>query len=208
MTAATNLHPAANASSKRIASSNEKALSNLLLGLLSVNSSSLLIRVLFKLIRSTPIYASKKLFTLHLISLGATVAVWRWFSLVGTPGRDSKGNVRSGEDLAGGGVIELAWDLVYITWLCTLGSALFGSWVWYFYLLIPAFGGYKLFTFARPFLGMFLPGLFGPKSASGAPAAGPAAPEEQSESKRQAKLRARAEKGDKRIQQQEVRRAR
>lgn len=55
---------------------------------------------------------------------------------------------------------------------------------------------------------MFLPGLFGPKAQGGAQAAGPAAAEEQSESKRQAKLRARMEKGDKRIQQQEVRKAR
>jgi len=48
---------------------------------------------------------------------------------------------------------------------------------------------------------MFLPSLFGPKQQQGAPEQEPDQPEEKAESRKQAKLRARMEKGDKRIQQ-------
>ena len=70
---------------------------------------------------------------------------------------------------------------------------------------IPGFGLYKLFNLVRPFLGMFLPSLFGPKrpqeaGAGAGAAAGPGQGEEK-ESRKQAKLRARMEKGDKRVQQ-------
>jgi hypothetical protein len=60
-------------------------------------------------------------------------------------------------------------------------------------------GAYKLFSTVRPLLGMFLPGLFGPKSPRD-PGAVPVE-EEKAESRKQQKLRARMEKGDKRIQQ-------
>lgn len=60
---------------------------------------------------------------------------------------------------------------------------------------------------------MFLPSLFGPKAprdantnGTGAGAGGAAEPEEKGESRRQAKLRARMEKGDKRVQQSQVKR--
>ena len=73
---------------------------------------------------------------------------------------------------------------------------------------IPGFGAYKAFSILRPVLGMFLPNLFGPKApqetakeANDAQDGG-----QPSESKKQAKLRARAEKGDKRVQQQGQRR--
>lgn len=106
-----------------------------------------------------------------------------------------------------------------MTWICALGSAIFGNKVWYLLLLvrhppllqndtngqIPGFGLYKLFNLVRPFLGMFLPSLFGPKRTQEAgvgagAAAGPGQGEEK-ESRKQAKLRARMEKGDKRVQQ-------
>jgi hypothetical protein len=105
---------------------------------------------------------------------------------------------------------------IYMTWICALGSALLGNKVWWLLLLvsphtfgdlnilrfqIPGFGLYKLFNVVRPFLGMFLPSLFGPKQQQGAPGQVPDQPEEKAESRKQAKLRARMEKGDKRIQQ-------
>jgi hypothetical protein len=72
--------------------------------------------------------------------------------------------------------------------------------VWWLAALIPGFAGWKLFGVAKPFLGMFLPGLFGPKAPKeDAPAAAGGA--QPGESRKQAKLRARAEKGDKRVQQ-------
>jgi len=48
---------------------------------------------------------------------------------------------------------------------------------------------------------MFLPSLFGPKQPGNAAGAAQDQPEEKAESRKQAKLRARMEKGDKRIQQ-------
>jgi hypothetical protein len=48
---------------------------------------------------------------------------------------------------------------------------------------------------------MFLPSLFGPKRAQDPNAPAVEQAEEKSESRKQAKLRARMEKGDKRIQQ-------
>jgi len=102
-----------------------------------------------------------------------------------------------------------------MTWICALGSAIFGNKVWYLLLLvrhppllqndtngqIPGFGLYKLFNLVRPFLGMFLPSLFGPKRPQEAGAAAGPEQGEEKESRKQAKLRARMEKGDKRVQQ-------
>ncbi|ORY29985.1 hypothetical protein BCR39DRAFT_530451 [Naematelia encephala] len=190
----------ANASSKRIASSNESALKNIQLGLLGVNLLAPLLRFLFSLVASRTFIPSKKIIALHLLSIAGTVFVWRWFVLIGTPKRDASG-LKSGEDLSGGGVVELAWDLVYMTWICTLGSAILGDWVWWFYLLIPAFGAYKAFNLVRPLLGMFLPGIFGPKIPRDPNAPAQDAADEKVESRKQAKLRARMEKGDKRVQQ-------
>jgi len=88
-----------------------------------------------------------------------------------------------------------------MTWVCTLGSALMGNWVWWAYLLIPGFALYKAFGVVQPFLAMFLPGIFGPKHPKAQAAAAEQQQNEPGESKRQAKLRARAERGDKRVQQ-------
>ncbi|WVR05432.1 hypothetical protein IAU60_002447 [Kwoniella sp. DSM 27419] len=202
----------ANASSKRIASANETALKNLQLGLLVVNVLAPVLRFLLSLITSRRFLPRALPLTLQVVSFGATIFVWRWFVSIGTPSRPGSGQLRVGEDLAGKGVVELAWDLIYMTWICTLGSALFGDWVWWLSLLVPAFGAYKLFNTIRPILGMFLPGLFGPKAPRdpAAPAAAgvaPGEPAEKAESKRQAKLKARMEKGDKRVQQRQVQRA-
>lgn len=49
---------------------------------------------------------------------------------------------------------------------------------------------------------MFLPSLFGPRSPTAASQTGESVPvEEKGESRKQAKMRARMEKGDKRVQQ-------
>ncbi|KAK4686355.1 hypothetical protein P7C73_g3765, partial [Tremellales sp. Uapishka_1] len=193
----------ANASSKRIASSNETALKNLQLGLIVVNLLYPLLRLLLSLVTSRSFLSTFFPSTLYVLSTGATVFIWRWFVLLGTPKRDINGNVKSGEDLGGKGIIELAWDFIYMTWICTIGSALFGNWMWWLFLLVPGFGAYKAFTIARPLLGMVLPSVFGPRApkttAGGAAAA--EAEKEPAESRKQAKLRARMEKGDKRIQQ-------
>jgi hypothetical protein len=72
---------------------------------------------------------------------------------------------------------------------------------------IPGFGLYKLFNLVRPVLGMFLPSLFGPRAPRAEGGAGEQQqPEEKGESRKQAKLRARMEKGDKRVQQVQMKR--
>ncbi|ODN98160.1 hypothetical protein I350_07805 [Cryptococcus amylolentus CBS 6273] len=191
----------ANASSKRIASGNESALRNLQNGLLLVNGSAWILRFLLSLITSRSLFPRIFPLILYILSTTATVFIWRWFVTIGSPkrGANGRGDVRVGDDLAGKGVVELAWDWVYMTWICTIGSALFGDRVWWLLALVPAFGAYKLFNTIRPFLAMFLPSLFGPKSPRAAQEA--AQEPEEKESRKQAKLRARMEKGDKRVQQ-------
>lgn len=149
---------------------------------------------------------------LQLSTLLGSIAIWRWFVAIGQPKRDAKGGVRVGDDLAGKGVIEMAWDLcvyqttatnpsIYMTWICTLGSVLVSPKFWWLFLLVPAIGGFKLFGVAQPFLAMLLPSWFGPRPAASVPVQEGAAGAEPGESKKQAKLRARMEKGDKRVQQ-------
>nr|XP_018263569.1 uncharacterized protein I303_03438 [Kwoniella dejecticola CBS 10117]OBR85727.1 hypothetical protein I303_03438 [Kwoniella dejecticola CBS 10117] len=196
-----------------VPSANETALKNLELGLLIVNALSPVIRFLLSLITSRSFIPRKFVIFLHVIFVGASIVTWRWFRTIGTPSRPGSGQVRVGEDLGGKGVIELGWDLIYMTWICTLGSALLGDWVWWLSLLVPAFGAYKLFSTIRPILAMLLPGLFGPKqprdpaqAQAGAGAGGNVQEQEgdKPESKRQAKLKARMERGDKRVQQKQV----
>ncbi|KAK1925108.1 hypothetical protein DB88DRAFT_487980 [Papiliotrema laurentii] len=191
----------AKASDKRIAQSNEKALHNLQLGLLIVNLLTPALRYIFSLITSRKIVPSRTVLLLHVLTLAGSLLIYRWFKTIATPRLDSRG-VRAGDDLSGKGIVELAWDVIYMTWICTLGSAILGDWVWWFLLLIPGFGTWKAFSTIRPILAMFLPGWFGPKAPK---QPGDQQPQEEAkeagESKRQAKLRARAEKGDKRVQQ-------
>ncbi|KAL7424253.1 hypothetical protein Q5752_001840 [Cryptotrichosporon argae] len=196
----------ANASSKRIASANEAALRQLRLGLVGVNLAALLIRYVLAALTSRRALPGFWTAALHLLATTSTVGIWRWFAAIGTPRRDGAG-VRVGEDLGGKGVVEMAWDAVYMTWLCTLGSALLGNWVWLLYVLaVPGVAAYKLFSTLRPLLAMVLPGVFGARSAqtagTGPGQAGEGQPgqQEAGESRKQAKLRARMEKGDKRVQ--------
>ena len=121
----------ANASTKRIAASNEQALRNLQLGLLVVNvspfftpyyslhtpgqdadeqSGTWVLRFLISLISNRPFFPRTLPFILYLLSTSASIFVWRWFVTIGTPTRQG-GDIKVGDDLNGKGVIELAWDL-------------------------------------------------------------------------------------------------
>jgi hypothetical protein len=72
---------------------------------------AILIRAAFALFTRHRLFTSKRLIFLHLITILPTLAVWRWFVVLGSPRRDANGNVKAGVDLGAGGVIELAWDL-------------------------------------------------------------------------------------------------
>lgn len=106
-------------------------------------------------------------------------------------------------ELASAASHDQADDSIYATWICTLGSVLISPKVWWLFLIVPGIAAFKLFGVAQPFLSMFLPGLFGPKTAPVPVEAGGPVPDagEPGESRKQAKLRARMEKGDKRVQQ-------
>jgi hypothetical protein len=97
---------------------------------------------------------------------------------------------------------------IYITWACAILSAILGEKVWYLWLAVPAIAIWKAYEIFKPFIA----GMRGQAAQSGAPsgvqANGAQAVGAQDEpiSKRQAKLKARMDKGDKRVQQVERRR--
>eukprot|EP01119_Soliformovum_irregulare_P001672 TRINITY_DN1140_c0_g1_i1.p1 TRINITY_DN1140_c0_g1~~TRINITY_DN1140_c0_g1_i1.p1 ORF type:complete len:170 (-),score=48.31 TRINITY_DN1140_c0_g1_i1:219-728(-) len=51
--------------------------------------------------------------------------------------------VDGGADLSGSGLVEYYFDVLYLT-LFVLFSSMFSEWFWLTFLLIPAYGGYKL----------------------------------------------------------------
>ena len=70
----------------------------------------MVLRYILSILVSRPFMASKKVIAVHLITFLATVFIWRWFTLIGSPKRDGA-NVKAGDDLNAPGVIELSWDL-------------------------------------------------------------------------------------------------
>lgn len=101
----------ANASSKRISAANKAALRNLARNLYLINALALGVRWVKSNVYGRPFLPSGFVLFLQVATFVATIAVWRWFIAIGTPHTDAKGNVKVAEDLAGGGVIELAWDM-------------------------------------------------------------------------------------------------
>ncbi|KLO12859.1 DUF788-domain-containing protein [Schizopora paradoxa] len=178
----------ANASQKRIASQNETAVRNLKLGALI----SIALTILFRLLLRRGILPQSKLALFVFVSTGGVEALLlRYLINIGTVKRDaSNALVSAGEDLSQSGITEWCFDVVYITWLCQVSSSLFGERAWLLYLVIPLFACYKAWGFISPMLGL------GRSSQSAAEESAPAG-----ESKRQQKLRQRAEKGDPRVKQ-------
>ncbi|KAI9507698.1 hypothetical protein F5148DRAFT_1276088 [Russula earlei] len=179
----------ANTSSKRIASQNEVAIKNMCYGHLLGNIVPLLIRVLF---RREAFLLSKKAIALYCVSLALSHFLYRQLKRMGTPRRDSTGNlVSSGDDLNQPGMTDWTFDVLYISWLAQVGSAILGEWFWWIYIVIPTFVFYKSWTI------FISPMLFGRSSSLGQ--------EEQKQegsSKRQEKLKKRSERGDPRVKQE------
>ncbi|PWN98073.1 hypothetical protein FA09DRAFT_329713 [Tilletiopsis washingtonensis] len=188
----------AKASSKRIAASNAAAQRTLRAGFLVANAVHLLL--VFGLRRRTR--ATKSAAAAYVGS--EMLALGLWWTLVRM--------ARDGDDLGQAGLTAYMFDIIYVTWFVHVSAALFGAWCWYFWLLIPAYGGFVLYTkLLVPFvfrgadplrsLLNLVPGLGG--GAAGGRGAGPAPAEaaapQEAQSKRQAKLQKRAEKGDPRI---------
>ncbi|GAA6001482.1 hypothetical protein JCM10207_006689 [Rhodosporidiobolus poonsookiae] len=178
----------AGANTKRVAASNAQTLKQLQLGFLVSGGIYLAHLILFKSGRSF-----RRLF---LFALTETVAVtlWRWM----------QGMAARGEEVNGSkGVVAYMFDVIYITWGVHIATALVSAQFWKVYWIIPLYALYRLFLILAPRFSPTLAALLN-SSSSPAPAGGtaPTAPipanQPQPTSKRQEKMRKRAEKGDRR----------
>ncbi|KAI0284991.1 putative opsin [Russula aff. rugulosa BPL654] len=178
----------ANASAKRIASQNEAAIKNMLYGHLLGNLLPLLIRILF---RWQAFQQSKKAIVLYCVSVALSQFLYQHLKRMGTPRRDSTGNLVSpGDDLNQPGMTEWTFDVLYISWIAQLGSAILGEWFWLIYITIPTFVLYKLWSVVSPM-------LLGRSST-----VSEEEPKEEGLSKRQEKLKKRSDRGDPRVKAQ------
>ncbi|KAJ7638575.1 hypothetical protein FB45DRAFT_903260 [Roridomyces roridus] len=179
----------ANASQKRIASQNDTTVKTLRMGMILPTIISLLLRLLFRRASLPP---SKGSLFLYTATFFPSFFLSNYLIKIGTTKRDPNGTlISSGEDLSQAGVTEWCFDILYVTWVCQIGSGAFGEWFWWLYLVIPLYAVYKLWT------SVISPFVLG-RSAPVAPETD--APE--STSKRQEKLRKRSERGDARVKAQ------
>jgi len=187
----------ANASAKRVAQQNAGTIKNLKLGMLVSGVLSFVFRLLFRRGSLSPARIS---FWIYVVSMAPSIFLSTYLERIGSPRRDpTTGTLLSaGEDLARPGIIEWCFDVIYITWACQVGSGAFGQWVWWFYMIIPAYAIFKLWT------SVISPLVLGRSSAPSAGENDESAPQE-SLSKRQEKLRKRSERGDPRVRMQSKR---
>ncbi|KAI0751429.1 putative opsin [Daedaleopsis nitida] len=198
----------ANASAKRVAQQNAETIKNLRLGMLVSCALSLVLRLF---VRRSALRPASLAFWLYALSLVPSIFLSRYLERIGSPRRDPTTGalISAGEDLSRPGIIEWAFDVVYITWACQVGSGAFGQWVWWLYLVvsclislysllaIPLYAMFKLWSSViSPMMG------FG-RGASAAPADSDTGAEtKETVSKRQEKLRKRSERGDPRVRVQ------
>jgi len=103
----------ANASAKKTAANNEQAIHNLRQGLLLATTLSMLIRLIFRAKSLSPAQLS---FWIHILSHIPSTFIARYLSKIGEPKRSPSGELISpGEDLNQPGVIEWAFDVIYVT---------------------------------------------------------------------------------------------
>ncbi|ELU41753.1 transcription factor TFIID complex subunit 8 c-term domain-containing protein [Rhizoctonia solani AG-1 IA] len=135
--------------------------------------------------------------SLYVLTFIPTVVLYRHLTSIGLPRKEPKTGalISPGEDLHQSGITEWCWDIIYVTWGCAVGSSLLGNWVWWLYLVIPGYAGFKIYT---KFVGPMFFNKSGTAPVEDASAAEPTGP-----SKRQQKLQQRAEKGDPRVKQQQ-----
>jgi len=117
------------------AKSNEAALKNLHLGSLIANGLFLLLHFFFRK-RSLLLW-----FCLSIPSFFCQLTLEK----AGRPQYDSttKALKSAGEDLNAPGLTEYMWDIIWVTWACTVLAAFFGNWAWFLWAVVPAFGAYK-----------------------------------------------------------------
>ncbi|KAF8319559.1 uncharacterized protein EI90DRAFT_2630279 [Cantharellus anzutake] len=183
----------ANASAKKTAAQNEVAIKNLQIGMLIANISYFLLRLILPYRTFPPTWRQ---LTLYIMTAIPEFVLFRHLISTGSPKREPNTGalIAPGEDLSQGGITEWCFDVIYITWLCQVGSALIGEFVWWLYLSIPLYAGFKAWsTFLSPLIASRSPpGSIVQSSNEGAVEG--ATNSADGLSKRQIKLQKRAEK--------------
>ncbi|EWC46964.1 hypothetical protein DRE_03726 [Drechslerella stenobrocha 248] len=162
---------------KATARKNTSVLTNLHLISLAVN-------LFFILWRFVLHYGSvtKSAIYLYVLLNAPALGIQLYLESIGRP-RDAR---KAGEDVNSSGLMELLWDVIYVTWACLVLVAFFGERVWLLWLVIPVYGAYAAYTTAmgmRDSLGGMGGGMGGAANDMAAP------------SKRQAKLEKRGAEG-------------
>ncbi|CED84887.1 Predicted membrane protein [Phaffia rhodozyma] len=139
----------ANASSKRITSSNQAALKRLTYTFGLTHAAHLILRFL---LRPRPFFSGPS-YLLTLLFL-ATGFAYSFLRTVGKPKRDRNGVLRGSVELEGneGGVVEWVLDFFYFACGLQALTPLFGYKFYYLILVVPVFALYKVYTFASPLL--------------------------------------------------------
>ncbi|KAF9564849.1 hypothetical protein EC968_004409 [Mortierella alpina] len=129
----------------------------------------------------------------YLLTAGLTVFLYTQINAMGQPRYNTKGELTdAGQDLSQEGLVQYAFDIIYVTWFVHVTSA-FWSKMWWTYLAIPAYAGWKAWHLAiKPMLGRSGMGAAGGTGASNAATSGSA---DGVKSKRREKMEKRAEKG-------------
>ncbi|EPQ27774.1 uncharacterized protein PFL1_04519 [Pseudozyma flocculosa PF-1] len=186
----------ARGASKKTSSANATQQAVFTYGFVGVNAFHVLLRFVLLRHRLTWGHAAKYAFT-------EAIALLFWSQLLSA--------ARGGEDITGarGGLTGYMVDVIYVTWFTHFLTAWMGRWGWWVYAVIPMYAIYVayqkvllpyVFKGQSPFAA--LSNLFSSSSRTGAGgnAAAAAAAQGQPTSKRQAKLQARADRGDPRVQ--------
>ena len=206
------------------ASQNEVAVTNMLYGHLLGNLLPLLIRILF---RWQAFRQSKTAIAMYCISAALSQFLYRHLKKMGTPRRDSTGNLLSpGDDLNQPGMTEWTFDILYIScesWnrprvptsyivvsagIAQSGSAILGEWFWWIYVVVLSSlflaTASLTFYFQIPTFVIYkLWNLVSPMLLGRSSAVGEEEPrQEEGLSKRQEKLKKRSDRGDPRVKAQ------
>ncbi|KAF0434660.1 DUF788-domain-containing protein [Gigaspora margarita] len=136
-------------SDKKIAQENLKCLNSLKWGFIIVNSIYFIFRILYHF----ESFGSRTA-VFYFVTLGISIYLGSEINRYGAPTYGVRGNVLwSGVDLNSKGSIEYMFDIIYVTWAVHIGS-MFYEGFWLFYLSIPLYALYKIWTFfTNPFSG-------------------------------------------------------
>ncbi|KAG0343608.1 hypothetical protein BG004_005141 [Podila humilis] len=173
----------ANSSQKKIAHENGKKLLSLRKGFIWA------FYIFYRIVYHFGTFGFKLAFG-YIFTAALTVFLYTQINAMGQPRYNIKGElVDAGQDLSQEGLVQYAFDIIYVTWFVHVTSALWSK-MWWFYLSIPAYAGYKAWHLAvKPMLARNAASA-GSESSSAASGSADGA-----KSKRREKMEKRAEKG-------------